>query len=84
MSARPWDACFEKYATEIGEQDFPVKWIKFIYPSSKTRMTETSIHTPAHAACSPIASMNHQWTIKLHDGYAALHVLLPKEYITPS
>ena len=28
--------------------------------------------------------MNHQWTINLHDGYPALHVLLPEEYIPPS
>ena len=60
---------WKKYATEIGEQDFSVKWFKFIYPSSKPRMTETSIRTPVHVACSLIASMNHQWTINLHDGY---------------
>ena len=29
-------------------------------------------------------SMNHQWTINLHDGYPTLHVLLPEEYIPPS
>ena len=56
-------------ATEIGEQDFPVKWFNFIYPSSKPRVTETSTLTPVHVAYSPIASMNHQWTINLHDGY---------------
>ena len=47
-------------------------------------MTETSIHTPVHVAYSPIASMNHQGTINLHDGYPSLHVLLPEEYIPPS
>ena len=31
-----------------------------------------------------MAFMNHQWTINLHDGYPALHVLLPEEYIPPS
>ena len=70
--------------TEIGEQDFPVKWFNFIYPSSKPRMNETSILTPVHVAYSPIAIMNHQFTINLHDGYPSLHVLLPEEYIPPS
>ena len=74
----------KKSATEIGEQDFPVKWFKLIYPSSTPRMAETSIHKPAHVAFSPIASMNHQWTINPHDGYPHLHVLLPEEYIPPS
>ena len=41
----------------------------FIYPSSKPRMTETSTLTPVHVAYSPIAFMNHQWTINLHIGY---------------
>ena len=74
----------KKSATEIGEQDFPVKWFKFIYPSSKPRMTETSTHTPVHVAYSPITFMNHQWTINIHDGYPTLLVLLPEEYISPS
>ena len=76
----------KKSATEIGEQDFSVKWSKFIYSyqSSKPRMTETSINTPVHVAYLPIASMNHQWTINLHDGNPPLHVLLPEEYIPPS
>ena len=73
----------KKSATER-EQDFPVKWFKFIYPSSKPRLTETSTLTPVHVAYSPIAFMNHQWTINLHDGYPPLHVLLPEEYIPPS
>ena len=59
----------KKCATEIGEQDFPVKWFNFIYPSSKPRMAETSTLTPVHVEYSPIAFMNHQWTIKLHDVY---------------
>ena len=66
--ADPGEHALKKSSTEIGEQDFPVKWFNFIYPSSKPRMTETSIHTPVHVAYSPIASMNHQWTINLHDG----------------
>ena len=53
-------------------------------PSSKPRMTKTSTLTPVHVAYSPIAFMNHQWTINLQDGYPPLHVLLPEEYIPPS
>ena len=74
----------KKCAAEIGEQDFPVKLFNFIYPSSKPKMTETSTLTPVHVAHSPIAFMNHQWTINLHDGYPPFHVLLPEEYIPPS
>ena len=74
----------KKSATEIGEQNFPVKWFKFIYPSSKPRMTETLTLTPVHVAYSPIAFMNHQGTINLLDGYHPLHLLLPDEYIPPS
>ena len=62
----PGEHVLKKSGTEIGEQDFPVKWFKFI---SKPRMTETSTLTPLHVAYSPIALMNHQWTINLHDGY---------------
>ena len=47
-------------------------------------MTETSNLTPVHVAYSPIAFMNHKWTINLHDGYPPLHVLLPEECIPPS
>ena len=74
----------KRSATEIGEQDFPVKWFKFIHPSPKPRMTETPVQKPVHVAYSPIASMNYQWTINLHDGYPPLQVLLPEEYIPPS
>ena len=84
MSSRPWGACFEEISYRNRGAGFPVKWFKFIYPSSKPRMIKTSIHTPVHVAYSPIAPMNHQWTINLHDGYPALHVLLPEEYIPPS
>ena len=80
----PGEHVLKKSATEIGEQDFPLKQFKFIYPSSKPRMTETSTLTPVHVAYSPIAFMNHQCTISLHDGYLPLHVLLPEEYIAPS
>ena len=80
----PGEHGLKKSATEIGEQGFSVKWFKLIYPSSKPRMTETSTLTPVHVADSPIAFMNHQWTINLHDGYPLLHVLLPEEYIPPS
>ena len=80
----PGEHVLKKSATEIGEQEFPVKWFKFICPSSKPRMTETSTFTPVHVAYSPIVFMNHQWTINLHDGYPPLHVLLPEESIPPS
>ena len=80
----PAEHVLNKSATEIGEQDFPVKWFNFIYIRSKLRMTETSIHAPVHVAYSPTAFMNHQWTINLHVGYPSLHVLLPEEYILPS
>ena len=65
----PGEPVLKKSATETGEQDSPVKWFKFIYPKSKPRMTETSSLTPVHVASSPMAFMNHQWTINLHDGY---------------
>ena len=65
----PGEHVLKKSATEIGEQDFPVKWFKFIYQSSKPRMNETSTLSPVHVAYSPIVFMNHQWTINLHDGY---------------
>ena len=65
----PGEHALKKSATEIGEQDTPLKWFKFICPSSKTRMNETSSLTHVHLAYSPIAFMNHQWTINLHDGY---------------
>ena len=54
---------------EPGEQEFPMKWFKFIYPKSKPRMTETSICTTVHVAYSLLASLKIQWTINLHGGY---------------
>ena len=80
----PGEHVLKKSATEIGEQDFLAKWFKFICPSSKPRMTETSTLTPVHVAYSPIVFMNHQWTINLHDGYPFFHVLLPEESVPPS
>ena len=79
----PGEHVLKKSATEIGEQDTPLKWFKFICPSPKPRMNETPTLTHVHVAYSPIAFMNYQWTINLHDGYPPLHVLLP-EYIPPS
>ena len=67
--------------TAVGKQDFPVKWFKFIHPSPKPRMP---VHKLVHVAYSPIASMNYQWTINIHDGYPLLQVMLPEEYIPPS
>ena len=65
----PGEHVLKRSATATGEQDFPVKWFKFIHPSPKPRMTETPVQKPVHVAYSPIASMNYQWTINLHDGY---------------
>ena len=66
------------------EQNFPVKSFKFIYPSSKPRMTETSTCIPVHVAYSPLTSMNHQWTININDRYTSSNALRPVEYIPPS
>ena len=74
----------KRSATATGEQDFPMKWVKFIHPSPKLRMTETPVQKPVHVAYSPIASMNYQWTINLHDGYPLLQGMQPDEYIPPS
>ena len=76
----PWEYVMKKSAADLGEQDFPVKWFKFINPSSKPRMTETSICTLVHVAYSPLASMSHN----LHDRYPSFHTLIPVEYIPPS
>ena len=53
-------------------------------------MTETSVPTlvhvaysPRQVAYSPIALMNYQWTINLHEGYPPLQALLPEECIPP-
>ena len=73
----------KKSATEVGEQDFPVKWFKFIHPSPKSKMTETPVHKCVHVAYSPIASMTYQWTITLYDGYPLFQVVVPEEYIPP-
>ena len=79
----PGKHVLKRSVKEIGEKDFPGKWFKFIHPSPKPWMTETPVHKPVHVAYSPIASMNYQWTINLHDGYSPLQVLLPEEYIPP-
>ena len=63
----PGEHVLKKSMMGIGEQDTPLKWFKFICPSSKPRMNETSTLTHVHVAYSPIAFMNHQWTINLHD-----------------
>ena len=65
----PVEHVLKRSVTATGEQDFPVKWFKFIHPSCKQRMIETPVQKPVHVAYSPIASMNYQWTISLHDGY---------------
>ena len=80
----PGEYVLNKSAADLGEQDLPVKWFKFIYPSSKPRITETSFCSPVLVAYSPLASMNIQWTINLHDGYPPFHALVPGEYSPPS
>ena len=80
----PGEHVLKRSATATGEQDFPVKWFKFIHPSPKPRMTETLVQKPVHVAYSPIASMNYQWTINLHDGYPLLQGTQPEEYIPPT
>ena len=79
----PGEHVLKRSATATGKQDFPVKWFKFIHPSPKPRMTETPVQKPVHVAYSPIASMNYQWTINLHDGYPLLQGMKPEEYIPP-
>ena len=79
----PREDVLKRSAAKIGEQDFPVKWFKFIHPSPKSRMTETPVQTPVHVAYSPIASMNYQWTINVHDGYPPLQVLMQKSIFHP-
>ena len=80
----PGEHVLTRSATEVGKQDFPVKWFKFIHPSPKPRMEETPVQKPVNVAYSPIASMKYQWTINLHDGYPPLQILLLEEYIPPS
>ena len=73
----------KKSSISTGEQDFPVKWFQFIHPSPNSRMTETPVQKPVHVTYSPIASMNYNWTINLHDGYPLFQVMQPEEYIPP-
>ena len=80
----PGEHVLKRSATEVGEQDFQVKWFKFIHPSPKPKMTETQVCKLVHVAYSPIASMNYQWTMNLHDGHPLLQVMLPEEYIPPT
>ena len=79
----PGEHVLKRFATEACEQGLCVKWFKFIHPSPKPRMTETSVQKPVHVTYLPIASMNYQWNIHLHDGCPPLQVLLPEEYIPP-
>ena len=80
----PGEHVLTKSATATGDQDFPVKFYKFIHPTPKPMMIETPVQKPVHVAYSPIASMKYQWTINLHDGYPSLNVLIPVKYIPPS
>ena len=66
---------------------YPVNWLKFISSvHSKTSMTEPSIpgSTPVQMAYSPLASMNHQWTINFHRGYPPPCALIPGQSIPTS
>ena len=80
----PGEHVLKRLAIEVGKQDFAVKWFKFIHPSPKPRMKENPVQKRVHVAYSPIASMNYQWTINIHDGYPPLQILMPEEYIPPS
>ena len=80
----PGEHVLKRSATATGEQDFPVKWFKFIHLSPMPRMTETPIHKLVHVEYSPITSMTYQWTINLHDGHPLLQVMQPEKYIPPS
>ena len=80
----PGEHVFKRSVTAAGEQDFPVKWFKFIHPNPKSRMTETPVQNHVHVAYSPIASMNYQWTINLHDGYHLLQGMQSEEYMPPT
>ena len=59
-------------ARDLREKDCPVHWYKLIAPMIPKNMTTGSSvpePTPVHVAYSPLASMNHQWTINVHDEY---------------
>ena len=71
-------------ATSTGEHDISVQWFKFIHPSTIPRMAETPVMNSINVVYSPIASMNYQWTINLHDGYPLLPHMQPEGYIPPS
>ena len=51
----PGEHVLKRSATATSKEDFPVKLFKFIYPSSRPRMTETSVPKLVHVAYSPIA-----------------------------
>ena len=80
----PGEHILKKPASATGKQDFPVKWFKFIHPSPKPRMTESSFQKPVDMAYSTTPAMNYQWTINLHNGYPLLQDMLPEENISPS
>ena len=67
---------------------YPVNWLKFIFSmQSQTGMTEPSTPRPIpiHVAYSPLASMNHHWTINLHDlSPPHPYALIPGESIQTS
>ena len=46
----PGEHVLKKPDTEVGEQDFSVKWFKFIHPHPKQRMNETPVQKPVHLA----------------------------------
>ena len=80
----PGEYVLKKSTAVQRDQDSPGTWFKFVYPSYNPRTTKTSTCTPVHVVCSPLASMNHWWTINLHDAYPSFNVLMLVEYISPS
>ena len=47
-----------------------------LFQDNKTE-PQSSGPVPVHVAYSPLASMNHQWTINLHDWYRPPCALIP-------
>ena len=80
----PGEHVLKRSVTEVGGQDFSVKWFKFIHPSHMQRMTETQVQKPVHVAYLPTVSMNYKWTTNLHDEYPLFHIQPPEQCIPPS
>ena len=79
----PGEHVLKRSTAVTGEQDFSVKWFKFMNQSHKPRMTEAPVQRPVHVAYSPTVSVNYECTINLHDGYPLLQGMQLEEYIPP-